>query len=167
MTDCDICSGPLTDDQQRRHTKRCSPACQREWRNRRTRRYYAEYRVPRRDIARAKYHEDVERGRAATKAWREANPDKARLGLLRRRLATYGLTVEEWQALHDAQGGACAICQRTEAKLVVDHDHRTGVVRGLLCNRCNGVLGFIEDEVLMAAATDYLAQSARRRLEVA
>lgn len=138
---CDQCGRPIPDDLMRRRAKRCSAECRVAWRNRRT---------------------------AASVAFRANHPEKAYLSVRRARLRDiYGLTLEEWQAMHEAQAGACAICQRTDAKLVVDHDHRTGVVRGLLCNRCNGQLGFIENEVLMAAASDYLARSARRRLEVA
>jgi hypothetical protein len=48
-----------------------------------------------------------------------------------------GLGVEEGcHAFYDAHGGHCAMCWRTHA-LVLDHDHRTGLVRGLLCRRCN------------------------------
>jgi hypothetical protein len=48
----------------------------------------------------------------------------------------YNMTPEEFEALSVAQGGKCAICSR-EGKLVVDHDHESGKVRGLLCKNCN------------------------------
>ena len=51
---------------------------------------------------------------------------------------TYGLTQEEHDALLAAQGGVCAICKGGRSyNLDVDHDHMTGMVRGLLCRRCN------------------------------
>lgn len=53
--------------------------------------------------------------------------------------SVYGITLQQYDALFDAQDGACAICAgrpRTQ-RLAVDHDHRTGMVRGLLCKRCN------------------------------
>lgn len=66
-------------------------------------------------------------------------------------LATYGITAEEYDAIYQAQGGKCAICQRATGaskRLSVDHDHKTGEVRGLCCTPCNrDVLGHLRDEV--------------------
>jgi hypothetical protein len=74
-------------------------------------------------------------------------------------MATYGLGKGEYEALFSAQGGACAICQgRRRQRLSVDHCHKTGIVRGLLCRMCNSrLLTAARDrpEVLRAAA-DYL-----------
>jgi hypothetical protein len=56
-------------------------------------------------------------------------------GYLRR---TYGITEAEYGDVLEHQGGVCAICLRKpKGNLHVDHDHRTGVIRGLLCMRCN------------------------------
>lgn len=72
----------------------------------------------------------------------------------------YGLSPEQYAALLTLQGGRCAICrQRPRSKrLAVDHDHKTGAVRGLLCGRCNhDLLGAGFDSVdVLAAAVDYL-----------
>lgn len=57
---------------------------------------------------------------------------------------TYDLSEGEYEALYVWQGGRCAICQHATGKtrrLSVDHDHKTGLVRGLLCRPCNTVLG--------------------------
>ena len=68
----------------------------------------------------------------------------------------YGITVEELSRLEQKQGGMCAICGRKSA-LVVDHDHKTGVVRGLLCNECNMALGLLGDDAwTLHSAADYL-----------
>lgn len=64
---------------------------------------------------------------------------------------TYGITGDDYATLFAAQGGRCAICRaRPKSKrLAVDHDHKTGAVRGLLCSRCN--------HDLMGSAWDSLA----------
>lgn len=56
------------------------------------------------------------------------------------------------------QGGLCLICQRDLAgKGHVDHDHKTGEVRGILCFPCNGGLGqFQEDTAVLSRAIEYL-----------
>lgn len=67
---------------------------------------------------------------------------------LRRRLRPYQLTVEEYHAMFARQNGVCQICKNSnddERNLCVDHDHATNRVRGLLCHRCNLVLGAVED----------------------
>ncbi len=55
---------------------------------------------------------------------------------LRRR---YGITAEQYDAMLAAQGGRCALCGRKpgRARLALDHDHRNGAVRSLLCSTCN------------------------------
>jgi Recombination endonuclease VII len=75
---------------------------------------------------------------------------------------TYGLSLEQFDALFVRQGGVCAIChRRPKGDLCVDHCHRTGRVRGLLCRSCNMVLGLYRDDPnLMRAATAYLEVAA-------
>jgi hypothetical protein len=54
------------------------------------------------------------------------------------------------------QGGLCKICRRREATQI-DHDHRTGVIRGILCLYCNAALGaFHDDPLVIQNAIDYL-----------
>ena len=70
------------------------------------------------------------------------------------------VTDAEYEALLEAQGGVCRICQGPDTSgrsLAVDHDHASGRVRGLLCGRCNLGLGtFKDDPALLAAAIEYL-----------
>lgn len=85
------------------------------------------------------------------------------------RLHGYGLTVGDYEALLEQQHGVCAICHQPETQrsrwggiksLAVDHDHETNKVRGLLCNRCNSVLGWSNnDPDLLVAAILYLEAS--------
>lgn len=74
--------------------------------------------------------------------------------------AKYGLSMEEYAALLERQHGVCAICGQPPNEggvLHVDHDHTTGVVRGLLCPPCNTGLGnFRDDQRLLRRAIRYL-----------
>lgn len=68
----------------------------------------------------------------------------------------YGISVEQYEAILRDQGGVCAICERPPKtrRLHVDHDHKTGEIRGLLCYRCNRALpDYVGLEWLLKAAT--------------
>jgi hypothetical protein len=68
---------------------------------------------------------------------------------------TYGVTGDDYETLLALQGGKCAICRaRPKSKrLAVDHDHKSGAVRGLLCSRCNhDLLGSAWDSLAIAVA---------------
>ena len=69
-----------------------------------------------------------------------ANPDKFKA---KERERYYGLTEDAYQAMVAVQGGKCLLCDKIK-KLVVDHCHSSGVVRGLLCQRCNIQVGWFE-----------------------
>jgi len=79
---------------------------------------------------------------AGQRAWRAANPDKQRAYSYRQK---YGIDLSEVEALETAQDGCCKICQQRRP-LVVDHDHETGRVRGLLCTYCNAAIGLLEND---------------------
>ncbi|MGA4726280.1 endonuclease VII domain-containing protein [Micromonospora taraxaci] len=107
------------------------------------------------------------------------DPAATRRAYLRQK---YGITVEEYDALREAQSHQCAICGTHEddiqvprvgrprkdgtpaaeaAKLVVDHCHASGRVRGLLCNGCNSAIGHFRDSTeVMRAAIRYLSPEA-------
>lgn len=77
------------------------------------------------------------------------------------RLRKIGLTPEDRAKLEDEQGGKCAICKRHRSlfarALHMDHDHKTGTARALLCGPCNQLLGHArEDSRLLRMAADYL-----------
>ncbi|WP_331253815.1 endonuclease VII domain-containing protein [Modestobacter sp. VKM Ac-2978] len=70
----------------------------------------------------------------------------------------YGLTRSDVAALRAAQGDACAICDASQPEHL-DHDHETGRIRALLCQRCNQGLGLLRDDpVVLRAAADYVEQ---------
>lgn len=70
----------------------------------------------------------------------------------------YGISAAEVDELIQQQGGLCAICGEERATQV-DHDHQKGIVRGILCDGCNGGLSaFDEDDDLLERAEKYLEQ---------
>lgn len=81
---------------------------------------------------------------------KEKNRDK-------RYIAIYGITLEQYNKMLIEQGGLCAICGNRDDKLVIDHNHSTGRVRGLLCGNCNTGLGMFQDNTeLFKSAYTYL-----------
>jgi hypothetical protein len=74
----------------------------------------------------------------------------------------YGVTLEQYEAMLQAQGGVCAICaQGSEKKFAIDHDHSTGRVRGLLCIPCNvGIANLKESVSVLKQAISYLQYQA-------
>jgi len=102
--------------------------------------------------------------------WRQENPAKSKLSEVRGSLkARYGISADEYQRMYHAQNGCCAICKRAVISQIaaaatasrkgkidsahVDHCHKTGRVRGLLCSECNTGIGYLKEnaEVLQNA----------------
>lgn len=75
------------------------------------------------------------------------NPEVTRLWQRKSRLKKkYGISLEDYNKLLKDQNEKCAICYgKPEYKLYVDHDHKTGLVRGLLCHWCNFAIGLARD----------------------
>lgn len=137
--------------------------------------------MPYADDARdAAYHAEYrERHRlrhtAYMRSYREANKEKLRAQARERYKRTrdqrhayelrsrYGLSRVAWAALLEQQGGRCAVCRgEFQKRPNVDHDHDTGLVRGLLCTGCNRALGFMgDDPERLEAAAAYLRRSRR------
>lgn len=78
----------------------------------------------------------------------------------------YGLSLGAWEAMGLAQGWKCAICGAPDAAdrpLCVDHDHRTGAVRELVCDPCNRMLGGARDRAqALEAGAAYLRKHGPR-----
>lgn len=72
-------------------------------------------------------------------------------------LKRYNLTLEQYRAILQSQDGKCAICQSdTGVKFIVDHCHKTGKVRGILCRTCNTMLAGIETPGFIERSLAYL-----------
>jgi hypothetical protein len=101
------------------------------------------------------------------KEWRENNPRRARTLALKRH---FGITADDYDEMHERQHGLCAVCQKPERvidkrtgkpyQLAVDHNHATGVIRGLLCANCNRAIGMLqEDTTTLRNAAQYLERN--------
>lgn len=109
------------------------------------------------------------------KDWLCRNRQKANISAHAYRLQKlYGLSPQAFQVLLASQAGKCAICvsplivngllSEKKFNVHVDHDHETGLVRGILCLNCNAALGFLKDSVELAErAATYLRQAAGRK----
>jgi hypothetical protein len=117
---------------------------------------------PERARARERAHRaaDPLAARARDKRYAQRHPDKIQLKRQRIRLRQYGLTPETFAALIAAQNNCCAICENPLPKGLhrhIDHCHKTGRVRGVLCQRCNVLLGFaLENPRTLERAVAYL-----------
>jgi hypothetical protein len=111
--------------------------------------------IRRREYARQHYLAHREARIAGASDWNRANPAKRRRTHLKRQ---YGITPEDYDLLHADQDGRCGICLKP-AKLVIDHDHETGCVRGLLCRPCNRSIGQLgEDPEVLRRAADWVSK---------
>lgn len=120
------------------------------------------------EVAMLRYNKRVERKRRPRGLGAKRRPGGRALESRIARMRKYGLTLEDYDSLLEAQSRVCKICGKEHTKgkpLVVDHCHKTGLVRGLLCGPCNSGLGFMRDnEDLLLSAIKYLQQTKARSL---
>ncbi len=124
------------------------------------RRYYENNK----DAVLAKAHawgeKNQDKVRAAGRAYAKKYPERHKSALLKH---LYGISLADFNGLADAQGRKCAICSK-QKKLVVDHCHYGGGVRGLLCQGCNSAIGKLGDTAdTVARAVAYLKAAEQRR----
>jgi uncharacterized protein YbaR (Trm112 family) len=100
--------------------------------------------------------------RSSSLEWRKAHPEAARLHSRTAILRRYGMTPADYARLMLDQSGLCAICLRPPAPgkcLHVDHNHKTGAPRALLCPVCNTVVGLSEtNRVPLLGVLSYIRQ---------
>ena len=103
----------------------------------------------------------------SSKRYRERNPEVAKNGHLKR---NFGLSLEDYNKMLEEQNNVCAICKNPEVKIFkktgklvdfcVDHCHKTGKIRGLLCWNCNTSIGKFKDSIeILQNAIDYLKKN--------
>lgn len=98
--------------------------------------------------SRARYLRNKVTRNEQNKLWWTLHPAKAEVKARRHALRTYGLTLEDYSAMVFQQSGLCKSCGELPIKdLVVDHNHQTKKVRGLLCTNCNCALGHLKEDV--------------------
>jgi hypothetical protein len=104
-----------------------------------------------------------------SKEWRLKNKDKvianSRIQNKKQHLRKFNLTQEDYNRLEIACGNKCSICLGSQTykikgqtrRLDIDHCHKTGKVRGLLCSNCNRAIGLLKDDVkVLSQAIEYL-----------
>lgn len=110
------------------------------------------------------YLENKEKINLSHKNWQSKNKDYIKIY---NRIIKYGVSLDQYNQMLQEQNGVCFICGKEETiidkrvnrtvSLAVDHNHSTGKVRGLLCVKCNSILGLANDNIeLLQKSIDYL-----------
>lgn len=104
------------------------------------------------------------------KTYWNLSPEERELRNRKRNLQKFGMTIEQYNEMLESQNHLCSICQKPEvvkhhstgkpSRLVVDHNHATNTVRGLLCTKCNKGIGLLgDDPENLIRAAEYLRDS--------
>ena len=135
--------------------------------------YFAEYRLKNREALNldSRKRAGTPARKASSKKYRENNKEKFiscnRRSYLKRE---YGVTPEKYDEMQDCQSNSCAICHRHQSKLnvklAIDHCHKTGKVRGLLCQACNRSLGGFNDNIILLTNAILYLQTKNAPLEI-
>lgn len=75
----------------------------------------------------------------------------------------FGISIETYTEMFNRQNGVCAICnlkEKSSKRMAIDHCHKTGKIRGLLCSWCNRAIGLLKDDVnLLKNSITYLTKN--------
>jgi hypothetical protein len=90
----------------------------------------------------------------AVKRWEENNKEYKKVQVREWQYKKrFGITIETYNQMLLEQNNSCAVCERQptdfKRKFSIDHDHKTGEIRGLLCDNCNHALGMVNDNSLL------------------
>jgi hypothetical protein len=108
-------------------------------------------------------HKTKEGRQAYQKVYRSKTPELQKARALR---DSFSISLDQYTEMLKAQGGVCAICHQPETHkrngklkaLAVDHNHKSGAIRGLLCSDCNTGIGKLKDDVkILQSAIQYLS----------
>jgi Recombination endonuclease VII len=104
-----------------------------------------------------RYAEKKDEIKSYNTEWNKAHPENLKNTHLKR---TFGITLEDYKNMFASQSGLCAICEKPEVivlkktgkikALSVDHCHKTGKIRSLLCSSCNLAIGSLKDDPILA-----------------
>jgi hypothetical protein len=100
------------------------------------------------------------------KIWRKINSEKLASKNLK---ANYGITLDQKKQIVQSQNNLCAICKilfENPRTTHLDHDHTTGKIRGILCQKCNHGIGLFKDSTeLLKSAILYLDKHAKKEIQ--
>ena len=120
------------------------------------------------EYSRKRYEAKRELCLSRSSSWKKKN--RKRVKFLQRRnslQSRYGITIEQYDAMLSKQDGVCLTCERpclSGLHLAVDHDHDTGLIRGLLCRDCNTVLGKVNESVeILRKMITHIVRNKRRK----
>lgn len=123
----------------------CSSCYKKDWRKRNPDKAWEhnrKWREKQGDNGRSYYYRTHEARLMASQKWRNLNKKQRQEKHLR---SKYGLTFERYNALLDKQHNSCKLCGKNPIRTpVVDHNHRTGRIRGIVCQKCNIIIGMYE-----------------------
>jgi hypothetical protein len=112
---------------------------------------------------RSKYLANKQANILKSAEWRKKHPERAAIIARRARIKfIYKVDLEYIDNLWDKQNNRCASCssELKPAAAVIDHDHKTGKVRGILCRRCNLLVAYLENNPkILPSVLDYLKRS--------
>lgn len=170
---CERCGGTYFGYKASKRCKPCRRKAKTEWE--RERLQDPEYKERRKATSKIWEQANKEKRANYQRDWASANPEKIKAYALKyyyanptksatkrekQKLRQWGLTIEQYEELLKRQNGVCAICNKacsSGRKLAIDHDHKTGRIRGLLCSNCNLGLGkFFDNKELLRKAISYL-----------
>lgn len=158
---CDICGQEFTP--RASNAKYCSSDCKREVDNERRRSTFKEKWGTENPILECRYcgkkfrpkniwHTTYCSKDCNTLYWNNESDKQSEARRAYKYKKEFGITIEDYDKMFIEQGGRCAICGKHHSEIErkhfsVDHCHNTGIVRGLLCHKCNSGLGAFGDDI--------------------